>query len=347
MKPAVFIDRDGTLIEHVHYLSDPARVKLMPGAADALNLLKEKGIFRVVISNQSAVGRGLLTLERLEEIHQEMVRQLAEQNADVDAIYFCPVSPTTADRTTIDHPDRKPAPGMLLRAAKEHDLDLANSWMIGDLLSDTLAGRNAGCRATILVRTGQYDPQLDNDSSVDYVENDLIESVKRILSSSPCTQSENTSHCSSPCTQGEDEGGGVSSNTNGPLLVRGTSGDRREQLIEYARQMRKKSTDAELRLWSRIKNKKLGGYKFRRQHAADNYILDFFCPEANLAIELDGEQHYESDQLNYDEQRTQKLNLLGIRVIRFSDYVVLKDTGSVIRTIFRELLSKNKSNLKY
>lgn len=141
MKPAVFIDRDGTLIEHVHYLSDPARVKIMPGAAESLNLLKNNGYFRVVISNQSAVGRGLLSLERLEEIHQEMLWQLKQQNADVDAIYFCPVAPITADRTTIDHPDRKPAPGMLLRAAKEHDLDLSQSWMIGDLLSDTLAGK--------------------------------------------------------------------------------------------------------------------------------------------------------------------------------------------------------------
>jgi D-glycero-D-manno-heptose 1,7-bisphosphate phosphatase len=183
LKPAVFLDRDGTLIEHVHYLADPGQVRLLPEAAQAIQLLRQHGFACVVISNQSAVGRGLLSLERLGEIHQEMLRQLAKLGAALDGLYFCPVAPSSSDRSSVDHPDRKPGPGMLLRAARELRLDLANSWMVGDLLSDMLAGKNAGCRATILVRTGQYEPELESDPSVKFVEDNLLAAARRIVCS--------------------------------------------------------------------------------------------------------------------------------------------------------------------
>jgi D-glycero-D-manno-heptose 1,7-bisphosphate phosphatase len=149
------LDRDGTLIEEVPYLSDPARVRLLPGAAEALRRLRCAGFACVVITNQSGIGRGLFTEERVDQIHDELRRQLAEKSAELDAIYYCPIAPGVTDRTVVEHPDRKPAPGLLLRAADELGLDLGASWMIGDTLSDILAGRNAGCRGTILVRTGQ------------------------------------------------------------------------------------------------------------------------------------------------------------------------------------------------
>jgi D-glycero-D-manno-heptose 1,7-bisphosphate phosphatase len=158
-RPAVFLDRDGTLIEHVHYLSDPAAVRLLPGAPDALRRLRDAGYALVLVTNQSAIGRGLLSVGTLDAIHDAMNRQLAEHDVALDAIYFCPEAPSKdGDRTTIDHPDRKPAPGMLLRAAADLDLDLARSWMIGDMISDALAGRHAGCRGSILVRTGAEPP---------------------------------------------------------------------------------------------------------------------------------------------------------------------------------------------
>lgn len=153
----VFLDRDGTLIEHVHYLDDPSRVRLSPGAADALKRLRRSGFARVVVSNQSAVGRGKLTLARLGEIHAEFERQLACEGASVDAIYYCPDAPMGDDRTVIENPNRKPGPGMLKQGADELGLDLARSWMIGDLISDVLAGLNAGCRS-ILLQTGQATP---------------------------------------------------------------------------------------------------------------------------------------------------------------------------------------------
>jgi D,D-heptose 1,7-bisphosphate phosphatase len=152
---AVFLDRDGTLIEQVHYLSDPRDVRLLPGVVEALRRFRDAGFAAVVVTNQSAIGRGILTEARLHEIHDEMARQLAAEDVAVDAIYYCPEAPSNDDRTTVEHGDRKPGPGMLVRAAGEMGLDLSDSWMVGDMISDVLAGNNAGCRGSILVRTGK------------------------------------------------------------------------------------------------------------------------------------------------------------------------------------------------
>ncbi|HWE37750.1 MAG TPA: HAD-IIIA family hydrolase [Isosphaeraceae bacterium] len=154
-RPAVFLDRDGTIIEHVPYLADPARVRLLPGVAEGLRRLGAAGFVRVVVSNQSVIGRGMATRAQVAAVHDAMRARLAEAGAAVDAIYDCPVAPRGDDRTALEHPDRKPGPGMLLRAASELGLDLGASWMIGDMISDALAGINAGCRGSILVRTGK------------------------------------------------------------------------------------------------------------------------------------------------------------------------------------------------
>ena len=156
-RPAVFLDRDGTLIEHVSYLSDPALVRLLPGAAEALKKLRRGGFAVILVTNQSAIDRGMLTEDRLDQIHTEMRRQLAACGATIDGIYYCPIAPSGDDRSVVEHPDRKPGPGMLLRAAVELRLDLAASWMVGDLISDVFAGLNAGCRS-ILVESGQTPP---------------------------------------------------------------------------------------------------------------------------------------------------------------------------------------------
>jgi D-glycero-D-manno-heptose 1,7-bisphosphate phosphatase len=174
VRRAVFLDRDGTIIENVHHLADPALVRLIPGAAKGIQMLRDRGFVCVVVSNQSAVGRGLLTLETLELIHQEMCRQLAQAGTAVDGWYFCPEAPKTSDRTAIDHPDRKPAPGMLLRAAKELDLEVDSSWMVGDMVSDVMAGHNAGCMGTIIVKTGFGGDQTEANALATYVAKDLL-----------------------------------------------------------------------------------------------------------------------------------------------------------------------------
>jgi D-glycero-D-manno-heptose 1,7-bisphosphate phosphatase len=174
VRRAVFLDRDRTIIENVHHLADPALVRLIPGAVKGIQMLRDRGFACVVVSNQSAVGRGLLTLETLELIHKEMCRQLAQEGTAVDGWYFCPKTPKTSDRTAIDHPDRKPAPGMLLRAAKELDLEVDSSWMVGDMVSDVMAGHNAGCMGTILVKTGFGGDQTEANALATYVAKDLL-----------------------------------------------------------------------------------------------------------------------------------------------------------------------------
>jgi D-glycero-D-manno-heptose 1,7-bisphosphate phosphatase len=175
-RPAVFLDRDGTLIEERSYLTQPSQVQLLPGVALALARLRAAGFACVVVTNQSAIGRGMMTEADLACVHAELHRQLATAGVALDAIYHCPVVPVSDDKRVIEHPDRKPAPGMLLRAARELGLDLARSWMIGDQVSDALAGRNAGCRGSILVWTGH---ELDADDAP--IALDLGAAVEMIL----------------------------------------------------------------------------------------------------------------------------------------------------------------------
>ena len=154
-RPAVFLDRDGTVIEQVHYLSDPAKVRLLPDAGPALRRLRDAGYALVAITNQSAIGRGMITVGQYEAVNDAMNRRLAAEGVTLDAIYYCPEAPTGDDRTAITHGDRKPGPGMLIRASKDLGLDLSTSWMIGDMISDVLAGINAGCKGSLLVETGK------------------------------------------------------------------------------------------------------------------------------------------------------------------------------------------------
>ena len=185
-RAAVFLDRDGTLIEQVHYLSDPARVRLLPATAPALRRLRAAGYACVVVTNQSAIGRGMLTEAVLQQIHDEMNRQLSAEGVAVDAIYHCPEAPAGDDRTAIEHGDRKPAPGMLIRAAEELDLDLGSSWMVGDMISDLLAGINARCRGSILVRTGKGLSESEAALDIAYeVADDLADAADTILSRPP------------------------------------------------------------------------------------------------------------------------------------------------------------------
>lgn len=180
MTPAAFLDRDGTIIELVHHLNDPADVRLIPGAAEAIAQLRAAGWPVVIITNQSVIGRGKLTEAGLEDVHAEMNRQLAQQGAQIDGIYFCPLAPTIKDSTVIEDPMRKPGPGMLLQAASEMALDLSRSWMVGDTVSDMLAGQNAGC-ATILVQTGYGASYAHDKGAVTYEVADLSAAAKIIL----------------------------------------------------------------------------------------------------------------------------------------------------------------------
>lgn len=155
MFPAIFLDRDGVLIENrPDYVRDWSQVSVFPQALDALRLARLDGYKVVIVTNQSAVGRGIISLKQAEEINDRLVRLIRAEGGRVDGVYLCPHSPQEECEC------RKPKPGLLLQAARELSLDLKRSWMIGDAWSDVLAGQAAGVRGTILLRTGRGAEQL-------------------------------------------------------------------------------------------------------------------------------------------------------------------------------------------
>lgn len=182
-KPAVFLDRDGTLNEEVDYLHDPDELALIPGAAQAVAKLNTLGIPVVVVTNQSGIGRGYYGFEEFDIVMVRMTELLAEEGAHLDAVYVSPHHEKGQGAFAHpDHPERKPNAGMLDRAAREHGLDLLNSWMIGDKESDLEAGRRAGCHVA-LVKTG-YGKTVDG-ALADLVAENLPEAVDRILEAWP------------------------------------------------------------------------------------------------------------------------------------------------------------------
>jgi D-glycero-D-manno-heptose 1,7-bisphosphate phosphatase len=166
---AVFLDRDGTLVLPRHYPRHPEELVLYPGLAPELVALRTLGFQLVVITNQSGIARGLVTPEELTAMHAFLSRQLANEGAVLDGFYFCPHHPDgVVPSLSVDCLCRKPHPGLILRAAGELDIDLAGSWMVGDILDDVEAGASAGCR-TILVDLGTEDAPKSALRSPDYV----------------------------------------------------------------------------------------------------------------------------------------------------------------------------------
>jgi len=182
---AVFLDRDGTINEEVGYLSDLKKFKLLPEVAPAIKLLNDYGFKVIVITNQAGVARGYFGEDKLKEIHQEMKRQLRDRDAYLEGVYYCPHHPTEGrGKYKKNCRCRKPNPGMLEKAARDFDLDLSNSYLIGDQLTDIKLGNNAGC-GTILVLTGygkeSYRGKDDCQVRVDFVADNLEKAVVWIL----------------------------------------------------------------------------------------------------------------------------------------------------------------------
>ncbi|SAL30121.1 histidinol-phosphate phosphatase family protein [Caballeronia turbans] len=150
-RAAIFIDKDGTLLEDVPWNVDPKMMRLAPGAFDALRLFASRGVPLFVVSNQSGVALGKFERHALDGVETRMHELAAEAGAAIEGVYWCPHHPQgiVAEFTRVCE-CRKPAPGMLLRAAREHRLDLSRSWFIGDILDDVEAGRRAGCRSVLI-----------------------------------------------------------------------------------------------------------------------------------------------------------------------------------------------------
>lgn len=149
---AVFLDRDGTVIHDVAYPRDPEQVRLVPGAAAALVRLKNLGFALVLVSNQSGIGRGLVTPQEAERVHERVVAVLEANGVRLDDACYCPHAPE------VHCACRKPAPGLILEAADRLGIDLAQSFMVGDKPSDIEAGRRAGSRTVQLTADRKHEP---------------------------------------------------------------------------------------------------------------------------------------------------------------------------------------------
>ena len=169
LRRAVFFDRDGTLMEDAHYCGDPALVRVFSGVPAALQRLKGAGFGVFIITNQSGIGRGLITEAQYRAVQEEFLRQAGRDS--IDATYYCPDAPGLPSQC------RKPEPGMVLAAAAEHHIDLAASYFVGDKYADLECGRRAGTR-TVLVLTGYGSQQR---CAADLTCKDAVEAVETIL----------------------------------------------------------------------------------------------------------------------------------------------------------------------
>ncbi len=180
MTRAIFIDRDGTINIDKDYLTEPEGVEFIKGSPEAIKLANELGLRVIIISNQSGVARGIMTLAQVDAVNSRLVAMLGERGAKVDAIYYCPHHPEYGDR--IECSCRKPGIGMLLRARYEFGVDLSRSFVVGDKWSDVKCGENAGS-LTSLVRTGYDDYQrcIDAGIKIDYLADDLFDTVTNFV----------------------------------------------------------------------------------------------------------------------------------------------------------------------
>jgi D-glycero-D-manno-heptose 1,7-bisphosphate phosphatase len=180
-RAAVFFDRDGTLNEEVEFLSSPQQLRLIPGAAQAVRAVNDRGLAACVISNQSGIARGLFTEEDLVPIHAKLAREMDLEGARIDRIYYCPHHPTLGNPPyNVACDCRKPRPGMLERAGREMALDLPRSFVIGDRLIDVQAAHAVGAGG-ILVLTGWGTRARDEIKAGDVGPEFIADSVKEAV----------------------------------------------------------------------------------------------------------------------------------------------------------------------
>jgi D-glycero-D-manno-heptose 1,7-bisphosphate phosphatase len=186
MKRAVFIDRDGTISEEVGYINHPSRFRLFPYSAAAIRQLNDSDRLAVVITNQAGVARGYFSEDLITQVHEKMRVELEAENARLDAVYYCAHHPTLGEppyRAVCDC--RKPKPGLIQRAVADLDVDLDQSWMIGDRYSDIEVARNAGVLSAFVLSgygRGEWEHQREDwEHQPDLVSENLLEAVEAIV----------------------------------------------------------------------------------------------------------------------------------------------------------------------
>ena len=185
---AVFMDRDGTISEEIGYVNHPSRYRVFPYSAEAVRILNEAGWLAILVTNQAGVARGYFTEDLIGTVHSVLTEELEKQGARLDAVYYCAHHPTVGvEPYRFDCDCRKPKPGLIKRAAQEFDIDLAQSWMIGDRYSDVELARNAGVRAAFVLSgygRGEWEYQRAAwKHEPDMVAEDLLEAIKKIVMS--------------------------------------------------------------------------------------------------------------------------------------------------------------------
>ena len=179
MNKAIFFDRDGTLCEDRNYLRRSGDIRILPGVIQALQRLRDRGFQLVIVTNQSGVARGFFTEEELAEIHAALTDEFGRSGIRFAGIYHCPhLENGEVPGYRGPCPCRKPEPGLLLRAAEEHGIDLKASFMIGDKSSDIEAGRRAGCRTILLTEAGSASADAE---APDWTAPDMLSAVDWIL----------------------------------------------------------------------------------------------------------------------------------------------------------------------
>lgn len=185
MKPAIFLDRDGTLIEEANFLLKESQIRIYPETIVALRLLREAGFLLIVVSNQSGVARGFLSEERVEELNRVVFSQMRMMGEVPDAFYYCPAHADAKDKKYHDLRCRKPNTGMVEQASLRFDIDLRHSYAVGDKLSDVGLGNNMGGKG-VLVLSGHGQEQLENieesEFEPDFIAKNILEAARLIIS---------------------------------------------------------------------------------------------------------------------------------------------------------------------
>ena len=180
VKKAIFFDRDGVVNVEVSYLCEPDKTELIPGCAEAIRKIHDAGFLAIAVTNQSGIARKMYTVADMMSVHARIQKILLEQGADctVDAFYYCPHHKDFSGECSC----RKPHPGMLLQAAEDFNIDLENSCMIGDRMSDLRAGSTAGCSKCVLVKTGYGENEVEKVHETNFaVAGNLLDAVNNCL----------------------------------------------------------------------------------------------------------------------------------------------------------------------
>ena len=185
-RPALFMDRDGTVSEEVGYVNHPSRFRLFPFSAEAIKSLNDNGWLAIVVTNQAGVARGYFSEDVIVQIHEQLRRDLQSASAKLDAIYYCAHHPSVGEPPyRVDCDCRKPKPGLIDRAASEFEIDLASSWMVGDRYGDIELARNAGLHSALVLSgygRGEWEYQRNSwKLEPELVAENLLEAVKKII----------------------------------------------------------------------------------------------------------------------------------------------------------------------